>query len=154
MKIENAMGYFEHVIVFNLAQYKAQSDFLPAAFNLANSLFSMYEWMWVTYGRAFGGSINSKKDYIAYLHEACPSFGHIRDLANASKHVFLKTPSTQATQITCTTAVESRFGEGRYGVSKYARGVVVIDDGGTKIDFERVADEVYEFWLAELGRVG
>lgn len=146
MKIKTAQEYFDHVIAYNLQQYKAQPSSLPAAYNLAGALFSMHEWMWSTYGTALGADLHSAHDYNAFVQVSCAGFKHIRDLANAAKHVLLSSPSTQAAHISDTTAVESRYGEGAYGVGKYGRGVVVIDDGGTHVDFENTADEVYEYW--------
>lgn len=144
--VATAREYFDQVVAYNVQQYKSQPTSLPAAFNLAGSLFSMHEWMWHTYGSALGGSLRNAHDYNSHIQTACPAFKHMRDLANASKHVSLSSPSTQATHITDTSAVESVIGEAIIGVSKIGRGVVVIDDGGTKVDFENTADEVLEYW--------
>lgn len=149
--IATASDYFEQVVGYNLQQYKAQPTCLPAAYNLAGTLFSMHEWMWHTYGEKLVQQLGVKPSGAAALNahtqSNCPAFKYMRDLANASKHVTLtKNPSTQATHITDTTAIESRYGEGFSGVSKYGRGVVAIDDGGTKVDFEDAADEVYVYW--------
>ena len=145
--VATARDYFDHVVAYNLQQYKSQPTSLPAAFNLASSLFSMHEWMWDTYGNALGADLSNARDFNSHVQIVCPAFKHMRDLANASKHVCLSSPSTQATHITDTTAIESRYGEGVYGVSKYGRGVVVIDDGGTKVDFENTADAVVKYWF-------
>ena len=152
--IATAREYFEQVVAYNLQHYKADPASLPAAYNLAGSLFSMYEWMWHTYENkletAVDANLSSKSALNCYLQDACGAFKHIRDLANASKHVSLSSPSTQAARITDTTAIESRYGEGVYGVSKYGRGVVVINDGGNDIDFENCADEMHSYWLSIL----
>ncbi|WP_152563279.1 hypothetical protein [Ruegeria halocynthiae] len=152
--ISTARQYFDQVVAYNVQQYKAQPTSLPAAFNLASSLFSMHEWMWHTYGNALGANLGSARDFNSHVQTACPAFKHMRDLANASKHVFLSSPSTQAAHITDTSAVESRYGKGAYGRGKYGRGVVVIDDGGTKVDFENTADEVYKYWEDLLNDMG
>jgi hypothetical protein len=152
--ISTAREFFEQVVEYNLQQYKSQPTSLPAAYNLANSLFSMHEWMWHTYGNELGESLRNASAFNSHVQNACPAFKHMRDLANASKHVSLKSPSTQATHITDTTAIESRYGVAVYGVSKYGRGVVVIDDGGTKVDFENAADEVYVYWRDLLLKAG
>jgi hypothetical protein len=144
--IATAKQYFDDVVGYNLAAYKAQPTSLPAAYNLANSLFSMHEWMWSTYGTALGTSLNNARDYNAYVQANCTGFKYMRDLANAAKHVSLSSASTQATHITDTAAIESKWGEGVYGVSKYGRGVVVINDGGTNVDFENTADAVHAYW--------
>lgn len=156
--IATASEYFEQVVGYNLQQFKAQPTSLPAAFNLASTLFSMHEWVWDSYGNKLeehlGVKLGCAAALSAHTHSNCAAFKYMRDLANASKHVILtKNPSTQATHITDTTAIESRYGEGGYGVSKYGRGVVVIDDGGTKVDFECAADEVYVYWRELLGEM-
>lgn len=151
-KITTAQEYFEQVVGYNVQAYKAQPSSLPAAYNLANALFSMHEWMWHTYGAALGKNLRSARDFNNQVQNACPAFMHIRDLANAAKHVSLSSPSTQATKIADTVAIKSRYGEGVWGVSKFGRGVVVIDDGGTLVDFENTADEVVEYWQYLLGK--
>lgn len=145
-KIDSAKEYFDQVVDFNVTAYKAQPTSLPAAYNLANALFSMHEWLWHTYNKALKGTFHSARDFNAHTQNVCPAFKHIRDLANAAKHVSLSKSSTQASHISDTTSIESKWGEGVYGVSKYGRGVVVINDGGTKIDFENTADEVHDYW--------
>lgn len=148
--IATASDYFEQVLGYNLQQYKAQPTCLPAAYNLAGSLFSMHEWVWDSYGNKLeqhlGVKLGSAAALNTHTQSNCLAFKYMRDVANASKHVSLSKASTQATHITDTTAIESKWGEAAYGVSKYGRGVVVIDDGGTKIDFENAADEVVEYW--------
>jgi hypothetical protein len=67
-------------------------------------------------------------------------------LSNASKHMSLSKASTQATHITNTSSIESKWGKAVWGASKFGRGVVVIDDGGTKIDFENTAEAVIAYW--------
>lgn len=151
--VSTARQYFEKVIAFNLQQYKADPTSLPAAFNLANSLFSMHEWMWHTYGNALGANLRRPSDFNSLVQTMCPAFKHMRDLANASKHVSLSSPSTQAAHITDTEAIESKWGEGVWGVSKWGRGVVVINDGDAKVDFENTADEVCRFWEDMLGKM-
>lgn len=144
--ISEAGEYFDQVVDFNLQAYKAQPTSLPSAYNLANALFHMHEWVWHTYNSELKGKYPSPNRFHAHIQNVCPAFKHIRDLANASKHVSLTSPSTKATHIKDTTSIESKWGEAVYGVSKYGRGVVVIDDGGAKIDFENTADEVFEYW--------
>ena len=148
--IATAHDYFEQVVGYNLQQYKAQPTSLPAAFNLASTLFSMHEWVWDSYGSKLEQHLGVKLGGAAALNthtqSNCPAFKYMRDVANASKHVSLSKASTRVTHIKDTTAIESRWGEPVYGVSKYGRGVVVIDDGGTKVDFERAGDEVYVYW--------
>jgi hypothetical protein len=39
------------------------------------------------------------------------------------------------------------------GLFLYGRGVVAIDDGRTKIDFEKTADEVHEYWKTLLDKL-
>jgi len=151
--VATAREYFEQVVTYNLQQYKSQPASLPAAFNFASSLFSMHEWMWHTYGNVLGANLRNASDFNKHVQSTCPAFKYIRDLANASKHVSLSSPSTKATHITDTTAIESKWGEAVYGVSKYGRGVVVIDDGGTKVDFENTADEAYKYWEGMLGKL-
>jgi hypothetical protein len=41
--VATANDYFEQVVAYNVQQYKAQPTSLPAAFNLAGSLFGMHE---------------------------------------------------------------------------------------------------------------
>ena len=151
--VSTAREYFEKVISYNLQQYKAEPTSLPAAFNLSNSLFSMHEWMWHTYGNALGASLRSASDFNSHVQSMCPAFKHMRDLANASKHVSLSSPSTQAAHITDTEAIESKWDEAVWDVVKWERGVVVINDGNAKVDFESTADELHSYWEAMLGKM-
>ncbi|MGB5863822.1 MAG: hypothetical protein WBG95_05940 [Sulfitobacter sp.] len=157
MTIKTARDYFEQVISFNLTQYDERPSSLPAAYNLANALFSMHEWVWETYEEKLeaelGIILSSKSAFNHHIQTACPAFRYMRDLANASKHVSLHSASTQAKHISDTSAIESKWGEGVWGVSKYGRGVVVIDDDGTKVDFENSAKEVHEYWFKMLAKL-
>jgi hypothetical protein len=153
MKVSNASEYFEHIVAFNVSQYKIHPSSLPAAFNLASCLFSMHEWMWNTYGKALGENLDSAKDFNAHVQAECDAFKYIRDLANASKHISLTSPSTQATHITDTSSIQSKYDEGVYGGSKYGRGVVVINDGDKKVDFEAIADTVLLLWREQLEKL-
>ena len=114
----------------------------------------MHEWIWDSYGnkleQQLGVQLGGAAALNTHTQSNFPAFKYMRDVANASKHVSLSKASTQATHITDTTAIESKFGLGVFGVSKFGRGVVVIDDGGTKVDFENAADEVYGFWKEQL----
>jgi hypothetical protein len=153
--IATAREYFDQVVAYDLDHYKAQPSSLPAAYNLAGSLFSMHEWVWDSYGDKLelqlGVKLRNAFALNSHTQSNCPEFKYIRDVANASKHVSLINASTQATHITDTTAIESTFGGGVFGGSKFGRGVVVIDDDGTKIDFENTADKVYSYWEHMLG---
>lgn len=151
--ITSAKAFFNEVLKFNLSSYKENPSSLPAAYNLANALFSMHEWMWHTYGDALGKNLYCKNDFNNYVQTACPNFKHMRDLANAAKHVSLNNPSTQATHISNTTAIENGYGEGAYGSSKYGRSAVVINDGSTKVDFECAANDVFIFWQQQIERL-
>jgi hypothetical protein len=109
--------------------------------------------MWNAYECKLGFGMHNKYDYSAYVQGVCGEFKYIRDLANASKHVFLTSPSTKATHITDTSSVDSKWGEGAYGVSKYGRGVVVMRAGDVIVDFEGAADKVFEYWQDMLERM-
>jgi hypothetical protein len=155
--IATAREYFDQVVAYNLEQYKAQPTSLPAAYNLAGSLFSMHEWVWHSYGdeleRQLGVTFRNAAALNAHTQSNCPAFKYLRDLANASKHVSLSKASTQATHISNTSAVESVIGEAIIGISKIERGVVTIRDGSENEDFEDAADEVYEYWKTLLDRL-
>ena len=155
--ISNAKEFFEQVLDYNLKQYKADPTCLPAAYNLASALFSMHEWMWHSYKTeletALGEGFDSEKAFNKWMQKNLTAYAHMRDLANASKHFVLKNPSTAATKITDTVAIESKYGEAIYGKSKYGRGVVAINDGGTHVDFENTANEVYIYWGALLVKI-
>jgi len=145
--IGTAKDYFEQVVGYNLATYKADPSNLPTAYNLAISLFHMHGWMWSTYGKALGTDLKNAHGHNLHVQASSQAFKHMRDLANTSKHVILtKTPSTKATKITDTYAIESGWGVGDFGAGKYGRGSIIIDDGGTEVDFEDVADEAHTYW--------
>jgi hypothetical protein len=157
--VSNAREFFDEVLEYNLAAYKADPTCLPAAYNLASALFSMHEWMWHSYKTelktVLGTGFDNEKTFNKWMQEDLTAYMHMRDLANASKHFVLreKSASTAATKITDTVAIESKYGEGVYGESKYGRGVVAINDGGKYVDFEDTAIEVYEFWGALLSKI-
>jgi hypothetical protein len=153
--IATAKEYFDEVVGYNLEAYKAKLTSLPAAYNLANTLFSMHEWVWDSYGNKLEPllevKLGNKGALNAHMQSKCPAFNYMRDVANASKHVTLtKNPSTQATHIKNTAVTgwgESGFGMGNFG------GSIMIDDGGTKVGFENKADEVHKYWKTLLDKL-
>ena len=166
-KIGTAREYFDGVVAYNLQQYKAQPTNLPAAFNLANSLFHMYEWLWngheTQIKNHYSQNFANNADFNSFVQSSCQSFKHIRDLANASKHMSLNNrASTSAKHITDTEAVSSVWDvDGNWDDNgtwddrgKWGRGVVVINDGGQNIDFENCADDVHKFWQDLLKQLG
>jgi len=156
--IQTAREFFDEVVNYNMQQYKPQPGHLAATFNLANSLFCMHEWLWVVHNAQleshYGRKFSDEKKFNIFVQDLCPSFKHIRDLANASKHVVLKKPSTSAANISHTRAVKSVIGEAIIGVSKIGRDVVAIDNGGQHVDFESCANDVHCFWGNLLKQLG
>jgi len=152
--IGTANDYFEQVVGYNLATYKAEPSNLPTAYNLAISLFHMHDWVWHTYSSTLGTGLQNARGYNVDVQANCASFKHMRDLANAAKHVSLSSASTQATQITDTTAIDSGWSVGSWGTGKWGRGSIIINDGGTKVDFEDAADKVHAYWKELLSSLG
>ncbi len=134
----------------DLADCEKRLGDLRAAFHAASSLWHMCDWTYQTHKTAvqveFGisPSIKDKDGGIAFadaLGARCPEFAHVREIANASKHLRLSKTGRGATE----TFVTILPGTGGYGVGDIAYGRAGAYGGGPKVMHEKPNGEDVSF---------
>jgi hypothetical protein len=135
-----AADFWEGMVEPDLAECERHPGDLRAAFHAASSLFHMADWTYQTHKAAvhaaFGisPSIKDKEGTIAFanaLVTRCPEFAHIREIANAGKHLRLLKTARGATE----TFVRMIPATGGYGVGEIAYGRAGAYGGGPKVMF-------------------
>ncbi|SFR38126.1 hypothetical protein SAMN04488002_1012 [Litoreibacter janthinus] len=141
--------YFKEVVEKDYHKYNSSIS-LGSCIHLAQGLFHMADWTF-TYQKSLLESLEkmrfkSEKDIYPHLANKNRSFGIIRDIANASKHVSLRKPSTDIKNAS-DLKVESRgygmgtFGDGRYG------GVNPVVSDGNQIEYLDIhMRAVFQYW--------
>ena len=144
---------------------------LRAAFHAAISLFHMHDWVWKTHEAAvqaiftftdkIGATIkvHDNTSFANALEQQYSDFGRVRGIANAAKHLELKSnnirPVANAPSHAANTSVQItgggtgyNVGPGGYGVGawSYAHGPRVVLAGPTDMEFSDVAKAVFEMW--------
>jgi hypothetical protein len=142
--------FFKWIVQPDYEAFSAASTDLRLALHLAASLFHLRDWVAAAKGLNPG-------DLQTDLQSRCKSFGVIRDVANASKHlVLLKKPSTKVSGIGDVQLTEIGpsgydVGPGGYGTPFGAWGpvmaIVVVPEG---VLFASVAFQVREMWIKHL----
>lgn len=157
--ISNAQEYFIEAVGYNMRQFMNDRSCLPAAYNLANALFNMRDWIWHSCRKDiechFGKKFPNREEFTRALTSACSNFEYVRDVANASKHVALTHASTKATDITKTGLLPGSWG-GSWGKSwggSWGRTIVIID-GSKHVHFELVSTSVYKFFDGFMSSIG
>lgn len=155
--IDCSESFFRNVITYNFDSYIENPESLPAAFNVAISLHSMHDWVWSEHQHGLvevlKKDISSKRDFCACVADACVSFKYIRDVANASKHVLLSSPSTSLRSVREIESIDHTTPNDIWDDSlvwddrgKWGRGAISIKDGETWHDFEEHATLLLSFW--------
>jgi hypothetical protein len=147
--IETPAEFFRRILEPDYRAFLAAPTDLRLAFHAASSLFHLRDWVAAAKGLK-GAALQ------ADLEARCDSFGVIRDVANAGKHLLLdKYPSTNMRQ-----AGEARLQDiatGGYGAGPGGYGhamaygsvpaIVIAPDG---VIFGRAASEVHKMWTEYL----
>jgi hypothetical protein len=153
-----ADDYMARILRPDYDEFFAGPATLRSAVHLANSLYHMHEWMHDSYKSEleahFSKSLPAPSSLWAEVEVANPLFGHIRDLANASKHVRLtRKPSTTATHVANTVLTVPKWDKAVWDKAKWDTPQVVTDSGGANVYFDDVASQLFTFWQTLLALV-
>ncbi len=156
-RVTTPREYFDGIVKPDYDDFRADTSNLRGAFHLANSLFNLRDWTFAHFSKSgesthdgqtykFGGDEGA---YNATLESLCREFGHIRDVANASKHMALKKVSTTAKHATNTSSSSTGYGQGPYGQGPYGGAQTVKIKVGSNqfVYFSTVADEAFKVWV-------
>jgi hypothetical protein len=152
--ITTPQEYFAEVLEPNYRDFMSRASTFQTAFNVASSLFHMSEWIAASKlteaSAALGVALKDKYALWGEVQKAVPNAGYIRDVANASKHVKLHSPSTGMTHIANTFISSFGYGQGGYGVAGVYGGAreMRIKDNTGDVVFDDCAKDVYAFWSA------
>jgi hypothetical protein len=148
--IRTPADFFRCVLQPDYEAFSSAPTDLRLALHVASSLFHLRDWVAAARGLK---TANLQSD----LENRCKSFGVIRDVANASKHLVLdKKPSTRvrgAGDVQLNEIGPSGYGAGPGGYnSPYSAygpviAIVVVPEG---VLFARAASEVHEMWTKYL----
>lgn len=152
-----ADDFFLNVLVPNYNSFFLYPSTFASVVNLGNSLYHFHEWIYDTYRAKldikYAQVFSSSGNFWAFIETQSSSFGYIRDMTNASKHVTIgKRPaSTGMTHFANTHITVKGFGVGGYGLGKYGGAPdVTFDDGGRRISFDQCAKDLFNFWKSAL----
>jgi len=149
--LKDARDYFERVVNPNYQEFIATPGSFRTAFNMALSLFNMRDWVFVLNKadaeRVCCETFATKRSLWDHVQRKIPEARSIRDVANASKHVVLdEHHSTSMTHIANTSIASFGYGEGTYGVGRFAGATVVMAQDGEEVSMDKCAAAVFEFW--------
>ncbi|SDX26564.1 hypothetical protein SAMN04488001_2801 [Litoreibacter albidus] len=150
-ELVNLGDYFELIVQEDYTDYKSSIS-LRKCVHLAQSLFHMADWAFSHERAALesleGRRFESEKDIYPHLALGSSSFGLIRDIANASKHVNLSgKPSTNIKNVTDLKIETSAFGEGTFGTARYGGINPIAFDGDRVVYLDEHMHEVFQYWL-------
>lgn len=101
-KIETPREFLDHIALLDVAQFESNSADLRLAFHACISLFSLRDWVFLTYNSTPWVSsglrqtqFNSKSDLQRSLNSIEREFTVVTDIANATKHMKLEPRKSQ-----------------------------------------------------------
>jgi hypothetical protein len=154
---DRAIAFFEtHVVPARDVWRRSPRD-LRVSMNLAVSLNQMADHFWHQYHESEPTRVHGKTNvsvFRKFLAEGNPSFGLIRDVADAHKHVKLDRPDRVLTSAGQTSHGSLGWGEAEYGVGEFGgeEEVVIELDSGARRHFSGVVRDVFGMWHVMLGR--
>lgn len=150
--LANAEDFLAEVLQPNYEAYLQSASNFASAVNLATALFHFCDWLFVEYKEQLKSRYASadEKAFWKKVEQEDPRYGYVRDVANASKHVRLRRPSTRMNHISRLLIVDRPFGSGPYGQGRFGGSNVVCDDGGEPVYFDECATALYDYWSSLL----
>jgi len=150
-KITKSSEYFREVVEPNYKEFISNDSSFRTAFNLANALFNMRDWVFrlekADAEKILGANFSNETQFWAFIEQQVPKAGYIRDVANASKHVKLtKHPSTSLTHVANTYISSGAFGAGGFGVGRFSAPTVMLEDQNNDVSFDSCATDLFNFW--------
>ncbi|MCX5496478.1 hypothetical protein OSH11_17360 [Kaistia dalseonensis] len=169
----NAEEFWHGMVKPDYNEYLGQKASLRLALHLANSLFHMSDWVFHSHENDVRSAYTLKgkagqivavaceKDFATALEQTCDDFGRIRGIANAGKHLKLAPGGIRPVQNAPSNAANTRsqstgFGRGRYGTGPWGGTprVILADPNGNYLEFQSIAEKVYQMWEQELATRG
>lgn len=142
--IVNAYNYWIEVIQPNWINFE-NSPTPRTAFNLANSLWSVMDW--IKHDPVHGMQHLTKEEIRKQFQEKCPALGIVHDLGTHGKHYTVSAPRGAATVATneLTGAIfcfNTPFGP----VSEQTADFTVVLDGGVQVSLNQIFREAMDYW--------
>ena len=151
-KIMTAYDFKTKIVDEDYSDFKRNETSLRSAYHLALGLFHLRDWTFYQYSKSGTWNFsNTQKAYQTELESLCPSFGYIRDLANAVKHAELDPKMKHSTTMVglANTAVTSIvFDPAAFENTSFQTQIIIVTDIGTGIGlkFTDAAQKVKIMW--------
>ena len=168
-----ASDFWAGMVEPDYREFESNQADLRAAFHAAISLFHMHDWVWRTHSVGVSAAfafrnkvgatvqVNDAQSFANALEQKCDDFGRIRGIANAAKHLELRSdgirPVPNAPRHAADTTIQITgggsgydVGPGGYGVGtwSYAKGPRVVLAGSPDLEFSDIAKAVYDMWCS------
>lgn len=154
-----AKTFLDTHVLPNVSEWRKSALDLRLAMNAAVSLNQMADYFWHQFFESEPDRVFAKSDVGAFRRELAtrhPSFGLIRDVADAHKHLKLNRNDRVLTSAGQTVLGSLGFGEAEYGLGSFggSEEVVIELDSGQRRHFSGILEDVVAMWEAMLsGRV-
>lgn len=141
--IINAYNYFDEIVRFNWIDFQKMST-PRAAFNLANSIWSIMDW--ISHDPVHQ-MYNSKKEDICKKFQAeCPALCVLHDLATHGKHYTVSAPRSNA-EVDSSDLTGAVLSFSPFGIaSEHVIDFLVVTDDGKNTPLIQVFQEAIDFW--------
>lgn len=150
--------FYNQVVAKNIDDFHADYASERFAFNAIASVDALaaHLWSWCVANAPAEAGLGDDTAYRAMLAGRHPDFGLLRDVAKAQKHVRLTRGNPKVNNASQAVSRGVGFGEGGFGLGRFGgpEQVVVDDNNGDMHYVEHLVDDVVEFLLAEMNRVG
>jgi hypothetical protein len=150
--LNTASDYLEKIVIPDYDDFRNNPTDLRLALHVAVSLFQLRDWVLEERGAIKGW--RRAEDIQTFLQNKCNDFGLIKDIANSSKHLVLKRPSTPLTGMTgagqvlttmVPTAVLAKMDAREYDEDSGSAVVIEVPDRKALM-FAAIAESVLKMW--------
>ena len=165
-KLGDYTDYWNHLLKADRDAFLAKPDDLRLALHYASALFHMHDWVYwgnesyikthFTFADKHG-EVSPVKNSIMVanaLRDCNIDFELVRGIANAGKHLHLKSATkkhhTNAPNNATNTVVQSSgWGIGGYGVGPYGGSprVMLVGPNGQDLEFSDLGESTYQMWI-------
>jgi hypothetical protein len=160
-RLRNVADYWREIVVPDFDGYSRNPSDLRSALHAAISLFHLADWVFQSHEARVRATFTFKdknntttkvgdgKGFANALEQFENDFGRVRSVANAAKHLKCdRRPVTAAANNAANTFVQATgYGQGGYGQGPYGGSPrVVLEDGGSNLEFMDIAKNVFDMW--------
>jgi hypothetical protein len=174
-KITSYNEYRTEIVERDHADFLADDGDIRKAFHTAISLFHLHDWVYAAHSayidanftffrNGVPASVTNAKQFADALSDASPDFALIRSVANAAKHLELRTPDPRrpppppsaASSAANTFSQTTSWGEGKWGEMKWGGAPTIMLEGANNnhLVLSKITSAALRMWnelIAEHG---